>query len=341
MANEGTIDVSTLVQTSGDQTISGTKTCSSLVMLESPDESDSSTNVATTAYVNAATSVVHTTGAETIDGEKTFTSNITQVQSTSDNGVILKDTGLESNSTVPSSDHLRYYRVLANDGTIIGDFRVTSNTDGECSTSLFARKTIDSTTRNAIVSAVVSPTGEIYATCPTPSSATDSSTKIATTAWVNTIGNSVVHIAGTETITGNKTFTETINGEALYARWGDLAEMYEADASYKPGTLLQFGGKAEMTISVSEVNGIVSTKPGLLINNDIKNKVGIPLPIALIGKVPVRVIGELKKFDRIALSDIPGVATKKTLQEHAIGVCLEDKPDEDEGLVLCSVKLMF
>ena len=43
MANEGTIAVSTLVQTSGNQTISGTKTCSSLVMSESPAASDSST----------------------------------------------------------------------------------------------------------------------------------------------------------------------------------------------------------------------------------------------------------------------------------------------------------
>lgn len=319
MANEGTIAVSTLVQTSGNQTISGTKTCSSLVMSESPAASDSSTNVATTAYVNSATSVVHKTGDETISGVKTFSTANCQ----------LLTPILTKQNTEYEGGQLEFQASDSDDygGTMYidrfkGTFRFIGYKDGENRVPLV----VD--INNQSVTSV------------TPASA-DSSTRVATTAWVNTVGNGVVHLAGTETITGNKTFTETINGEALYARWGDLAEMYEADASYKPGTLLQFGGKAEMTISVSEVNGVVSTKPGLLINNDIKNKVGIPLPIALIGKVPVRVIGELKKFDRIALSEIPGVATKKTLQEHAIGVCLEDKPDEDEGLVLCSVKLMF
>ena len=45
-------------------------------------------------------------------------------------------------------------------------------------------------------------------------SASDSSTRIATTSWVNTIGNNVVHLSGTEQINGAKTFTSkvTING---------------------------------------------------------------------------------------------------------------------------------
>lgn len=44
------------------------------------------------------------------------------------------------------------------------------------------------------------------ATAPTPATS-DNSTKIATTGWVNTVGNNVVHKTGDETIGGNKTFT--------------------------------------------------------------------------------------------------------------------------------------
>jgi hypothetical protein len=47
-------------------------------------------------------------------------------------------------------------------------------------------------------------------------------------------------------------------------------------------------------------------------------------PIALVGRVPVRVIGKVNKFDYIGLSDIPGVGkvigTEYT--QNAIGIAL-------------------
>lgn len=167
-------------------------------------------------------------------------------------------------------------------------------------------------------------------------------TNIATVGWVNdpTCSTNIVHTTGDETIDGEKTFVQVINGESLYARWGDLAEIYKCDFDYKPGTLLQFGGEKEMTIAKTKANAVVSTKPGLLINRE-KSKEQFALPIALIGKVPVRVIGAVKKFDRIMLSEIPGVAAKKRLLKKSIGVCLEDKTSEDEGLVLCSIKIIL
>lgn len=47
---------------------------------------------------------------------------------------------------------------------------------------------------------------EVYAEAPTPSDKADNSTKISTTAWVNS-ASSVVHTTGNETISGAKTFT--------------------------------------------------------------------------------------------------------------------------------------
>ena len=55
-----------------------------------------------------------------------------------------------------------------------------------------------------------------------------------------------VHLSGgdkTFTVDSNATFTKAINGTAYRAQWGDLAEIYSADAEYEPGTLVKFGGK--------------------------------------------------------------------------------------------------
>lgn len=162
--------------------------------------------------------------------------------------------------------------------------------------------------------------------------------QLATTSWCNSAAN-IVHKSGDETITGSKTFSTTVNATAMYANWGDLAEMYVTDFNYKAGTLVQFGGEKEMTLAINEVNGVISTQPGLLINN--KTDEESTQPIALIGKVPVRLIGSIHKFDKVTLSDIPGVAKKAEDNDKAVGVALADKLDEEESLVLCSVKLKF
>jgi len=45
----------------------------------------------------------------------------------------------------------------------------------------------------------------------------------------------------------------------------------------------------------------------------------------LVGRVPVRVIGPVKKFDKLVLSDIPGVAISKRIKDSGlvIGIALE------------------
>lgn len=59
-----------------------------------------------------------------------------------------------------------------------------------------------------------------------------------------------------------------MHGIASSARWGDLAELYVADADYEPGTLIRFGGEKEITVaSDGEVNGVVTSRPGVTINS--------------------------------------------------------------------------
>lgn len=143
------------------------------------------------------------------------------------------------------------------------------------------------------------------------------------------------------TCTGTAKFYNTIDGTALRAKWADLAEMYDADSEYKPGTLVKFGGEKEITIATDEVNAVITTKPGLLLG---ENDTNTKLPIALVGKVPVKVIGSVKKFDKLVLSDVPGIAIKKNDEtKTVIGISLNTidcQPDEI-NLVESVVQLKF
>ena len=141
--------------------------------------------------------------------------------------------------------------------------------------------------------------------------------------------------------TGNFSGTVTANlfsGTATAARYADLAEVYATDADYAPGTVVMIGGEAEITQTLSraetEVFGVISTDPAYLMNKDADG-----LPVALQGRVPVKVVGPVAKGERLISSDIPGVAVGVSEEDFAhqlqaiIGRSLENKTDEAEGLV--------
>lgn len=135
----------------------------------------------------------------------------------------------------------------------------------------------------------------------------------------------------------NLSVDNDIYGCCLSAKWADLAENYQADFCLSPGTLVEFGGEAEVTVARKTVNAVVTTKPGVVLNKDAgKHSVGL----ALIGRVPVRVIGKVKKFDKIGLSCIPGVGKKVSFGRH-IGIALESSDIEKEKLIECVVQLVL
>ena len=147
-------------------------------------------------------------------------------------------------------------------------------------------------------------------------------------------------ISGTLNVTNQATFTKVINGTAYRALSADIAEYYSADEKLLPGTLVQFGGKNEITKAVTEVNAVVSSEPAYILNAE--GQMEHPTLIALEGRIPVRVIGAVRKFDKITLSNTDGVATVDNTNElcyNIIGRALEDNPDEGEKLVECVVKL--
>ena len=54
-------------------------------------------------------------------------------------------------------------------------------------------------------------------------------------------------------------FAGKLFGTATSAQYADLAEKYRADKDYKPGTVLIFGGEAEVTESVTFCNCLLYT----------------------------------------------------------------------------------
>ena len=90
----------------------------------------------------------------------------------------------------------------------------------------------------------------------------------------------------------------TLYGVSTQAKYADLAENYQADSSYAPGTVLEFGGAQEVTIATEltkRVAGVVSSNPAHLMNGGLQGANVVPL--ALQGRVPCKVIGPVAKGD--------------------------------------------
>ena len=129
-------------------------------------------------------------------------------------------------------------------------------------------------------------------------------------------------------------------GLAYSAYWQDIAEIFEADALYEPGTLICFGkGLKEISIASSECNGIVSTKPGYLLG--IK-KTDFHLPIALSGRVPVLFDGNcLPKFgDKIYLSKVKPGRASTVANGRPLGKIIQHDIHTNKS-IMCVVRIDF
>lgn len=134
-----------------------------------------------------------------------------------------------------------------------------------------------------------------------------------------------------------------LRGISMEAEFADVAEIYVGDASYEPGTVVSLGGSAEVTQTTSfadqNVFGIVSTRPAYLMNARRKRDKNA-LPVAVAGRIPVKVKGEVKRGDRLVASDIPGVAQAAPVDAPAwsiVGRSLESFNGEGIGKVEATV----
>ena len=143
--------------------------------------------------------------------------------------------------------------------------------------------------------------------------------------------------SGTGTIQGRWSLTGNSRLQATYA---DLAEFYEGDQEYEPGTVLVFGGAKEVTttniLNDTRSAGIVTTDPAYVMNSE---QTGLKVCVALAGRVPCKVVGRVRKGDLLTTSAIPGHATKalNPTLGAIIGKAIEDKDYSEAGVIQVAV----
>ena len=144
------------------------------------------------------------------------------------------------------------------------------------------------------------------------------------------------HVRTTDSPSFANVTATNFNGTATYAKYADLAERYAADAPYAEGTVVVFGGEAEVTASSSfaqrSLAGVVSLRPAVAMNAEAGNNETHPF-IALQGRVPVKVTGDVKKGDILVASDVSGTATAWTNEDADprmtayVGIAISDSAD--------------
>ena len=160
---------------------------------------------------------------------------------------------------------------------------------------------------------------------------------------INSSGASAAIINGSTAGVGNIGTSgnpfNTVFAKATSAQYADVAERFAADAEYAPGTVVELGGLAEITISNTELSesvfGVISTRAAYLMNGGAGNDLTHP-PVAMTGRVPVQVTGVVQRGDRL-VSAGNGIARAATAGEatafNVIGRSLNDKLDSGLGTV--------
>lgn len=128
----------------------------------------------------------------------------------------------------------------------------------------------------------------------------------------------------------------TIYGTATSAKYADLAEKYTTDQTYEPGTVVvvSIAGESEATASFEygqRVLGVVSTNPAHVMNDTIDGQA-----IGLVGRLPVKVIGPIKKGQTIVAN--PDGKAIAGANGYVFGQALETNLDHGVKLVECFIK---
>ena len=126
-----------------------------------------------------------------------------------------------------------------------------------------------------------------------------------------------------------------IYGTSTSARYADLAEKYTTDQEYDPGTVIVIAsaGDAEGTASYTtgqRVLGVVSTNPAFIMNDELDGQA-----IALRGRVPVKVVGPIRKGQPLICNQDGKGVHGDTINSFAIS--LETNEERSVKLVECVI----
>ena len=168
-------------------------------------------------------------------------------------------------------------------------------------------------------------------------------TTIGGTTTVNTAAGATAIVNGAGNAVGNigssSSYFNTVFAQATTALYADVAERFASDEIYEPGTVVELGGSAEITRvqhdASDTVFGVISTRPAFTMNGGAGDNDTHP-PVAMTGRVPVKVTGIVNKGDRLisagdgmARAAQPGEATSF----NVIGRALSNKSTVEAGTV--------
>jgi len=221
-------------------------------------------------------------------------------------------------------------------------FGTSTGTNGTNSTFAFLAGTVDISASGAILKATTITTGA----AGTVGTVTGTYQVTASSTWDVTAGTlkSYTLTTGGDSLAGVIQGKWTLSGAStLQATYADLAEYYEGDQEYEPGTVLVFGGDKEVTTTAdmndTRLAGVVTTNPAYVMNAE---QTGIKVCLALAGRVPVKVVGRVKKGDMLTTSSTPGYAVKalNPTLGAIIGKAIEDKDYGEAGVITVAVGRM-
>jgi len=152
------------------------------------------------------------------------------------------------------------------------------------------------------------------------------------TASVDTAGAGTANTIAVRDSAGNLNAT-LFQGTATKARYADLAEVYTTDEEYTVGTVMTICGNEDHEMCAYQEDciaavGVISEKPALLMNAEAEGQA-----IALKGRVPVRIVGEVHKGQKVYAYNNGCAST--TSNAHLVGIALESNINTDEKLVEC------
>jgi hypothetical protein len=177
---------------------------------------------------------------------------------------------------------------------------------------------------NIRTAGLISATGAITGAAITGTSLTVSTGNVTAGNIVNANANGVGNIGS------STTYFNTVFAKATSAQYADLAEKYTADAEYASGTVLVFGGSAEVTVDATDadprVAGVVSTNPSYIMNAGCEGT--NVATVALTGRVPCLVTGTVRKGDLMVAA---GLGRARAEADPRVGTVIGKALEDHDG----------
>ena len=265
-----------------------------------------------------------TISTNTISAAGTVTGGNLQVS-----GVLVSTGTISASGNIVANNHIST-GVLISTNTVSAAGNITG---GNISTSgvlsVTAGITAGSIAATSHTGTVISVSGNITGGNVTTAGVLNVNSGAAATAIINGASNAVGNI-GSET-----TYFKQLFAQATTALYADLAEVYEGDTDYAPGTVVSFGGNKEVTISTRyadpAVAGVISANPSYLMNNGLT--ADHRAIVALTGRVPTSVTGAVTKGSMmISAGNGRACACSTPAMGTVIGKALENF-DGESGII--------